>query len=241
MKIKQITHVGMVRDINEDSILSFKTDKYYLLIIADGMGGHKAGEVASLLGVESIKFFIENNFDDFEQKGELIRESILIANKNIYERSIALEKLNGMGTTITAVLIVNDNIYIGHVGDSRAYILKDNRFSQITEDHSYINELLKKGAITKEEAQMHPMKNLITRAVGTDKYIVIDVYKGKIDTGDIIIICSDGLTRHVNDEEISSILTNKENSTEYLLDLANSRGGKDNISIIVARKEDHDE
>lgn len=241
MEIKEITHIGMVRDINEDSILTLKANDYYLLIVADGMGGHSGGEIASSIAVNSIKDFIKDKFIRYTNKEELIRDSILYANKNIYEKSLSDSLLNGMGTTITLSLIIKDNIYIGHVGDSRAYLIREEKLSQITEDHSYINELLKKGAITKEEAKIHPMKNLITRAVGTDKYIVIDTYEEHLLGRDTLIICSDGLTRHVNDKEILKIVKSENNQVECLLNLANARGGKDNISIIVARREEKDE
>lgn len=238
MKVKKITHKGMVREVNEDSILTFITDDYYLLIVADGMGGHIGGEIASSIAVKSIKEYVEDNFYKYTDNEEIIREAILLANKNIYEKSLSNSDLNGMGTTITVSLIINDAIYIGHVGDSRAYLLRGEVLNQITEDHSYINELLKKGAITKEEAEIHPMKNLITRAVGTDKYIVIDTYKDYLQNKDVLIMCSDGLTRHVTDDEILTIIKTNDNEVEYLVNLANARGGKDNISIIVARKEE---
>ncbi|KMT21455.1 Stp1/IreP family PP2C-type Ser/Thr phosphatase [Clostridium cylindrosporum] len=240
MIVKEITHVGMVRDINEDSILTFKNDEFYLLIVADGMGGHSGGEIASEIAVTSIKDFIENSFSVYPNKEELIREAILLANKRIYEKSLNDSDLKGMGTTITISLILKNDVYIGHVGDSRAYLLKGEIMHQITEDHSYINELLKKGAITEEEAKVHPMKNIITRAVGTDRYIVIDTYEGSLNKGDTLIMCSDGLTRHVTDNEILEIVKSEDNQVESLLNLANARGGKDNISIIVARKEDYD-
>lgn len=239
MKIKESTHVGMIREINEDSILTLKSKDYCLLIIADGMGGHTGGEIASSTAVNSIKEFIEKGFETYKDKEELIRESILDANKKIYKSALNSPDLKGMGTTITMALIIGENVYIGHVGDSRAYILKGEVLAQITEDHSYINELLKKGAITEEEAKVHPMKNLITRAVGTDKYIVIDTYKDYILEEDTLIMCSDGLTRHVSDEEIQKVIKEKGLETNFLVELANARGGADNISVIVARKEDN--
>ena len=240
MKVKAITHTGMVRDLNEDSILVLENDDYSLLVVADGMGGHNGGEVASEIAVNSIKMYVENNFHAYSNIDELVRDCILDANKKIYKKALENNNLKGMGTTITLSVIFNNNIYIGHVGDSRAYILRDNKLTQVTEDHSYINELLKKGAITKEEAEIHPMKNLITRAVGTDEYIVIDTYEKHLIGGDILIICSDGLTRHVSDDEIFEIVKNRDNQAECLLNLANERGGKDNISIVIARKEEKD-
>lgn len=238
MRIKKGTHVGRTREVNEDSILTFQTNEYSLLIVADGMGGHQGGEVASSIAVNSIKEFIKENFLEYEDKEELIRDSIILANKTIYEKALNNSELSGMGTTVTLSLIIKDNLYIGHVGDSRAYIIKGEVLSQITEDHSYINELLKKGAITEEEAKIHPMKNLITRAVGTDKYIVIDTYKDYIVESDTLVVCSDGLTRHVEDDEILNIIKEKGLDVTALIDLTNARGGKDNISVILARKEE---
>lgn len=241
MKIKASTHVGMVREINEDSILTFETKEYTVLIVADGMGGHLGGEVASSIAVNSIKEFIEGNFLNFNDKEELIREAIILANKNIYEKASDNPSLLGMGTTVTLSLIDRDDLYIGHVGDSRAYIMRGEVLSQITEDHSYINELLKKGAISEGEASVHPMKNLITRAVGTDKYVAIDTYKDYIIGNDTLIMCSDGLTRHLSDDEILEVMKNETLEVDFLINLANSRGGKDNISVILARKEDQNE
>ncbi|MEF9952516.1 MAG: Stp1/IreP family PP2C-type Ser/Thr phosphatase [Clostridium sp.] len=240
MKINKTTHIGMVREVNEDSILTLETDNYTILIVADGMGGHSAGEIASLIAVTTINEYLEKNFSIYEDVTELLRDAILEANREIFKKASSSESLSGMGTTITALLIIGNKVYIGHVGDSRAYLIRNGEISQITEDHSYINELLKKGAITKEEAKVHPMKNLITRAVGTDKYVVIDTYEECIYSNDVLLLCSDGLTRYVTDSEILDFVI-KGSRSEDLVDTANLRGGKDNISVIVARKEDIDE
>ncbi|MEG2337710.1 MAG: Stp1/IreP family PP2C-type Ser/Thr phosphatase [Clostridium sp.] len=237
LRINKTTHIGMVREVNEDSILTYENNDYTILIVADGMGGHNAGEIASDIAVNTLNQYIEKNFNIYDDYEDLLRDAILEANKNIFKHSSESETLNGMGTTITALLVVKDGAYIAHVGDSRAYIVRDNAIRQITEDHSYINELLKKGAITEEEASVHPMKNLITRAVGTDKYVVIDTFQEAIHLNDYFILCSDGLTRYVTESEILEFIF-KGSSVDEIVETANLRGGKDNISLIVARKED---
>jgi PPM family protein phosphatase len=237
--IKCKTDKGMLRGNNQDYVLSFRSSKYTLLIVADGMGGHNAGEIASKLAATTIRDFIFEKYIKYEDKEELIRDAIIKSNSNIYLEQNENEDLKGMGTTTTCCLILGNNLFIGHVGDSRAYIINSEGIRKITEDHSFVQELIKNGTITEDEAQKHPQRNLITRAVGTEQNIVVDTKIESINNKDIIMICSDGLTSYVNNEEICEIVLNRKvEAVDELVQLANERGGSDNISVIIAGMED---
>jgi protein phosphatase len=231
----------MTRTNNEDYVLSFRSSKYTLLVIADGMGGHNAGEVASKLAATTIRDFIFEKYNSYESKEELIRDAIIKSNSIIYLEQEGDETLKGMGTTTTCCIVHGNDLYIGHVGDSRAYIVNDKGIRKVTIDHSYVQELIIRGSITEDEAFNHPQRNLITRSVGTEQTVMVDTKTEKIEDKDYLVICSDGLTDYVNNNEIYEIVINKkENAVEELIKLANERGGKDNISIIIARKEDEE-
>ncbi|EYE89279.1 hypothetical protein Q428_03115 [Fervidicella metallireducens AeB] len=239
MRIKCKTDKGMVRESNQDYILTLKGKNYVLLITADGMGGHKAGEIASKIASISIRDFIFKNFSLYIDTEELIRDAIISSNKIVFNKSTEDNSLNGMGTTITCCLIKGDKLYLGHVGDSRAYIVNEKGITKITQDHSFVQELIDNGSITENEALRHPQRNLITRAIGTDKHVVVDTKIENIMENDLIILCTDGLTTYVSSEEIFEIVKEKKEDAVFeLIDLANSRGGSDNISVIIARKED---
>jgi PPM family protein phosphatase len=239
MFIKCKTDKGMVRANNQDYVLSFRSSKYTLLIVADGMGGHNAGEIASKLAATTIRDYIFENYLNYEDKEELLRDAIVKSNSIIFENQSENEELRGMGTTSTCCIISNENLYIGHVGDSRAYLIGKEGIRKITIDHSYVQELIKNGSITEDEAQNHPKRNLITRAVGTEQTVIVDTKTETIQNTDIILICSDGLTSYVNNEEICEIvLSEKDEAVEKLVKLANERGGSDNISVIIAGLED---
>jgi PPM family protein phosphatase len=240
--IKCKTDVGKVRDINEDYVLSLKGDKYWLLIVADGMGGHNAGEIASRMASTTIRRFVYENFKGYIDKEELIRDAIVKSNFEVFDESAKHDNYKGMGTTITCCLIFEQKLYLGHVGDSRAYIVSQDGIRKITEDHSFVQELIKNGSITENEAFSHPKRNLITRAIGTEKYVIVDTKVIDIDYSDIIVMCTDGLTSYISDEELCEIILDmKENGVEKLVDLAIDRGGRDNISIMIARKGEKDE
>ena len=242
MYINCKTDKGRVREINEDYVLTHKGSKYSLLIVADGMGGHNAGEIASMMAATTIKEFILQRYNDYEEKDELLRDSLLEANQEVYRESLKAESFKGMGTTATCCLVIENKLYLGHVGDSRAYIINEEEVRKISEDHSFVQELINKGSITENEAQTHPQRNLITRAIGIDEYVVIDTKIENISEKDFVFICSDGLTSYVRDEELWKYIVNKEqNAVDELINLANERGGSDNISIIIARKDDGNE
>lgn len=239
MNISALTDVGLVRDNNEDSFYKSKDCNFPLFIVADGMGGHKAGETASKMAVEIIKNnFIQNKSKLTTEKSitKHITQAIKIANKEIFNYSNKDKLCSGMGTTITLAYILNEKIYIGHVGDSRAYRIRDNDIIQLTEDHSLVHELVKSGSITIEEGKVHPQRNMITRAVGTSTEIEVDLITEEFLKDDIFIICSDGLTNMITDQEIKKSFKNKVLLNEACIDLVNKakdNGGKDNITIIA--------
>lgn len=238
------TNIGLVRKVNEDAFYYQKRYEYgkpYLCIIADGMGGHNAGEVASRMAVTEINEFIEkslneqecNNLKDYE---DLIKKAFLHANEEVYKKSMDSKECIGMGTTLTAVLIVESNMIIGHVGDSRVYIIRNDNIKRVTSDHSYVAELIKNGTIKPEEASKHPQKNLITRAIGTGESIDVDINVLDIKNGDYILMCTDGLSNMLNEDEILNVVKSDKKIEERcseLIDLANNKGGYDNITVIV--------
>ena len=242
MEIGVKTSKGKIREINQDSYYISADENCPLFIIADGMGGHKAGEVASKLAVEIISSSFENQIKNIEMDDNsiinAIKNSIWRANDEIYRKSIENEEYSGMGTTVTMAYETNGNIFIGHVGDSRAYLLRDNTLYQITKDHSLVEELVKNGSITREEARFHPQKNIITRAVGTDKEVEIDLIVKEKSKGDILLLCTDGLTNMLNDEEIKELLIindDMQKACELLVQLSNEKGGLDNISVVAIK------
>ncbi len=239
MNISALTDVGLVRNINEDMFFQSDDKKFPLFIVADGMGGHKAGETASKMAVDIIRqLFIENKkcLDNEKKLITVIGNSIQEANKKIYKCSKESEEFSGMGTTITLAYILKDNIYIGHVGDSRAYIIQDHTIEQITEDHSLVQQLVNNGSITIEEGKTHPQRNMITRAAGTSEDIEVDIIIRPVNKNDILLICSDGLSNMVSDNEIINILKNErliKKACEKLIKKAKDNGGKDNITVIA--------
>ena len=242
MRFYGLTDVGIKRENNEDSIsIPTENDGIKLFILADGMGGAKAGETASQLAIKTIRDYIRLNFIKIERTKEeieeLIRKSLVEANKKIYESAIDNEEYAGMGTTVVVVLIYRGRLYIGHVGDSRVYRLRQSVFRQLTKDHSYVQELLRQGSITIEEAKNHPQKNALLKALGCDRDIVPDVITKGFVKGDIILMCSDGLTNMVQDKEIYEIIMKNTLdlgvACKKLIDTANDNGGVDNVSAII--------
>lgn len=241
MDIGAISHTGLIRDINQDSYF-VSEDKMNLFVVADGMGGHKAGEVASSIAIDSVKKYIEKHisqeYGEYDEAvSRIIEEAIVDANTKIFNKSMEEEKYQGMGTTLTMAFI-QSKLFIGHIGDSRAYLIRNNEIRQITQDHSLVAELLRNGTITEKEAKTHPQKNIITRALGTEENIQIDIYTIELLAEDIIVLCSDGLSNLVEQMEIKECLANSKSmqfGCEHLVDLANERGGYDNITIIAIK------
>lgn len=224
------TDKGIVRNNNEDYFYA----KDNLLIVADGMGGHNAGEVASKLAVDTVVFALENAGKDY---GASIMQAIKEANEKVY--SLATGEHEGMGTTLDICICDSGKLYLGHVGDSRVYVIRKNEAIRITEDHSYVELLVQKGEITKEEAKNYPMKNMITRAIGVNKEVEGDYYEFSLEAGDKVLLCTDGLSNMVSDEEIVYIVSGSKSADEavdMLVERANISGGKDNITVIVAEK-----
>lgn len=233
--------VGRKRDNNQDVFYASENIAIPLYLVADGMGGHKAGELASSMAMDIIVENFMGTRKDLSTETfilKFMKKSIEEANTKIYLKSMESEKFKGMGTTITLAYIFDNKIYLGHVGDSRAYLIRDNEINQITEDHSYVNQLLKTGSITKEEAKLHPKRNMITRAVGSSSIIEIDLMVKKYNKNDILILCSDGLTNMVTDFQILEAFVDKnhiQKSCEELVRMANDNGGVDNITIIAIK------
>ncbi|CDF57891.1 Stp1/IreP family PP2C-type Ser/Thr phosphatase [Thermobrachium celere] len=231
------TDIGKKRELNEDYVLVFKSPNYQLLIVADGMGGHNGGEVASEIAATSIRQYIFDNFSNTEDKTELLRDAIVFANKEVYRISQQNNKLSGMGTTVTCCLLIGNRAIVGHVGDSRAYRITKDYIIKVTEDHSFVQQLINKGTITQEEAANHPQKNVITRAIGVDEYVIVDIIDFELKDDETILLCTDGLTNYISEGEIKDIVLNESDPVRVLIDKANERGGADNISVIVAQKE----
>ena len=247
MRVLAKSDIGKAREINQDSyFISDSKDEIKLYILADGMGGYNGGEVASSLAIESTRKYIVNNFKDIvKEKNEilkLINSAIEYANMVVYEKSQENIELRDMGTTLDVCLIYNSNIFIGHVGDSRVYRIRKNIIRKITNDHSYVEKLVREGTISKEEAYNHPKKNMLMKAIGCSSLVEPDVMYKAFLKDDIILMCSDGLTNMLKDEEIYSILLNNpDNPVNVLIKKANEMGGYDNITAIIIDNIDFDE
>jgi protein phosphatase len=247
-----ITDIGRKRQRNEDSYLV--NDKLRLYVVADGMGGHAGGEFASKIAVSTVEEILkgedrkkakvpEKTYLDPEEERtegheqERLRDAITRAGSVIVRRATEEPELRGMGTTATVMLLLKDRAFIAHVGDSRAYCVRKGQISQITEDHSLVHEQLKSGLITEEEARTHQLKNIITRSVGVQEEVEIDTVVWQVEVGDSYLLCSDGLSNMVADHEMQDILAHNEpeSAARALVDLANQRGGDDNITLIVLR------
>jgi serine/threonine protein phosphatase PrpC len=223
--------VGRVRQGNEDALLA----EHGVFVVADGMGGHNAGEVASELAVTTLRSALRDSVTSTEQLRELVQQ----ANTTIYTASLDDSTQRGMGTTLTALVMIpgiTDRVLVANVGDSRTYVLRDGVLSRITTDHSYVQELVNEGVITADDARKHPQKNIVTRALGIDRYVAVDVFSHDMRTGDRFLLCSDGLVDEVTDIEITSILSNNANAADAanaLVTAANDAGGRDNTTVVV--------
>lgn len=241
------TSIGQVRENNEDNIHLWTHDNFVLAIVADGMGGAAAGEEASRIAVEAIKagFALrEQRSDSLEDSvvTERLRQAIHAANISIVQKAAASPEMKGMGTTVTLAFVRGTYAIVAHVGDSRAYLVdgEDRTITQITSDHSFVEALLVAGHITPEQAEDHPMKNVLYRALGQAEDIDVDMYYKRLHVGDRLILCSDGLTRHVKPDEIAKLAMadpNPDIISQNLIDMANARGGEDNVSVIVVSVE----
>ena len=231
---------GKVREVNEDRVAVLRRSEGLLLaIVADGMGGHKAGDVASEMTVQSLSnLFMQAEADCFvtnDRKKEWLSKSIRDINASVFEHASTHPECKGMGTTVIAALIDNDDCVMGHVGDSRAYLIGD-AVEQLTRDHSFVNALLDSGEITEAEAEVHPKKNWIVKALGTEAGIEEEILQFSLSSLSYLLLCSDGLSNKVNKEEIASIVLSSaplSKKGEDLIGLANRHGGEDNISLVL--------
>jgi PPM family protein phosphatase len=222
--------VGRQRSANEDSLVIAPP----FFAVADGMGGAKAGEVASATAIEVFEGERESSEGGESQLARIVRE----ANRRIHDLAVSEESYRGMGTTLTAARIVGDEVSLAHVGDSRAYLLRDGELEQLTRDHSLVAELERSGQITPEAAEHHPQRSIITRALGPEPDVEVDTYTIAGHDGDLFMICSDGLTGMISDEEVRSILRSApslEDAAEALVRAANQSGGRDNITVVLFR------
>lgn len=233
------TDVGVVRAENEDAFVLMPERGVF--IVADGMGGHAAGEVASTMAVEIIgRGLADAQGRSDDAVVETMRRVITEANCAIFERTASEQDKRGMGTTVTALLLNGPRYHIGHVGDSRAYVLRGHRLTLITKDHSYVQEQVDAGHLTPEEARVHPYSNVITRCVGANAEVVPDIYVGPVRVGDTYLLASDGLTGMLDDPDLYAILVSGGSPPELvgrLIAEANRRGGLDNITAILVRIE----
>jgi protein phosphatase len=247
------TDVGMKRDHNEDSYLLAPDLNLY--VVADGMGGHAGGEMASGISVRTVEKTVRNESDlvrpDVHHEGsiekspvaKLLSNSVRAACNAVYTKSQQVRELQGMGTTTTTLMFHDKHAFVAHVGDSRCYLVRDGRILQLSEDHSLVNEQLKAGLITEAQARQSRFKNIITRSVGFDADVEVDMIAVEIKVGDAYLMCSDGLCNLVTDPEMCDVVSDNflHRVPEILIDMANSRGGDDNCTVIVAYVVDADD
>ena len=228
------TDVGMQRQANEDNFIA----RSPLFVVADGMGGAQAGEVASQTAVEVFKHGLPDGVPE-----ATLQQMIGVANRNIHDQAHADSSLSGMGTTITAAFVNSEReeVVVGHVGDSRAYRLRNGILQRLTRDHSLVEEMRRRGQITEEQAEDHPQRSIITRALGPEPEVEVDIQAVPAEPGDIFLLCSDGLTTMLNDERIRELMsgaTSLEAAVKTLVDEANRAGGRDNITVSIFQVED---
>lgn len=238
MSIAAASDTGRARKNNEDSYFIYQNEALIGGCVADGMGGHNSGELASAMACDLIKQYIISRFSpamDYMEMSELIRRAFVNANTEIYKRSKAEPQNSGMGTTGSMAVIYKSKLIVAHVGDSRVYKLKGGNIYRITEDHSFVGELVRMGEINEQTARLHPNRNYITRALGAEPDVRVDMHIEQYDR-ETIVICSDGLSNMVSDEQIQSLIAENETLKEgaaALIELANRKGGNDNITLII--------
>jgi protein phosphatase len=244
--------VGRKRRGNEDSL--FLNPEQHLYVVADGMGGHAAGEVASRVAVDAINEFVTLTGgneeitwpfgldDSISYEGNRLKTAIRHANRRVLEATRESAEYEGMATTVAAVLVDGDTAHLAHVGDSRIYLWSGGEISQLTNDHSWVNEQIQSGVISAEQARSHPLRNVVTRALGGRSDLLVDVQARRMKPGDVLLLCSDGLTTMVGDEDIARILGetpfDAAHAATALVDEANERGGEDNITVVLLKFEE---
>jgi PPM family protein phosphatase len=247
LNVKAASDLGLKRPRNEDSHAVWIPDEAEvrdqrgaLIVVADGMGGSVSGEVASRLAVDTVvRVMSESPAEDLLAD---LRHAIEEANRVVHEKSLSEPELNGMGTTCTAVVIRGDVAWIGHVGDSRAYLIRGDQIRQLTHDHSLVARLVERRELTREQAKRDPRRNIVTRSIGTTEEVEVDTFKSdvKLRPGDLVLVCSDGLHGLLNDSELVDVVSSEEHTEacRQLIAEANDRGGHDNITVVLARVEE---
>ena len=251
MKIayQALTDVGRKRKGNEDSLCV--NAEQNLFVVADGMGGHAAGEIASRVAVDSINEFVCLTSGDEEitwpfgldenisYDGNRLKTAIRFANRKVLEATREKSEYEGMATTVAAVLVDGSSANLGHVGDSRVYLLREGTIEQLTSDHSWVNEQIQSGVISADQARSHPLRNVVTRALGGKPDLQVDMQVHKIQPGDLLLLCSDGLTTMITDDDILKVVGEAggdvEKAAKGLIAAANARGGEDNITVLLMR------
>ncbi len=232
-----LSNKGKVRGNNEDYFhIPQDENDIKLFIVADGMGGENAGEVASCLAVSSIALHVLSNYNEVDDIPLLLRQAINNANKTVFQTAKSDKNYSRMGTTVVCALVKDNVVYVANVGDSRCYIVNENNLQQISIDHSFVQEMIDKGLLSVDEAKNHPNKNLITRAIGVERFVDTDVFLKPFNKGDKILLATDGLTGMIDKEKISAIINNESDckkAVEQLIDSANEAGGKDNITAVL--------
>lgn len=236
MRASVKSDIGLARQTNEDSYIC----DHPIYIVADGMGGHVAGEVASKMVTVAVKEAVQAKSAALPRSEDVLTEAILEANALVLQKAKQQAEYAGMGTTISMFCVDRRECLWAHVGDSRIYLLRQRRMTQITRDHSLVWDLVEKGAITKEESLTHPRRNLLTRAVGVDEDLQIDTGRLALRPGDRVLLCTDGLTNMVGDEEIQEIISSADiaQSVNALIDRANQNGGIDNITALLIENDE---
>lgn len=237
IKTFSMTDVGKRRQLNQDYVYTSENpvgNLPNLFLVADGMGGHNAGDYASRYTVETIVSEIAKSYE--KNPVRILKKAIETANAHIREKSLETEEMAGMGTTIVAASCLENKLQVANVGDSRLYVIHEQKITQITRDHSLVEEMVRMGGLDRKLARNHPDKNIITRAIGARDTVEIDFFHEELSSGDIVLMCSDGLTNMLEDEEIGRILKGSgslEEKAEKLVAAANNNGGKDNIAVII--------
>lgn len=241
------TDRGKIRDHNEDAGgIYYSQAGQFLAVIADGMGGHKAGDVASQMAIDQVqeKWEKEAKWLTQDEIENWLSETVRNINKTLFHHAQTHEACRGMGTTIVSAICTRDSFTVAHVGDSRCYIYNETGLKQVTEDHSLVNELVQAGQITKEEAKDHPRKNVVLKACGTEEHVEPDVRSYTWETTDRLLLCSDGLSDKLTDEQIADLMDTGDNATEIgqkMINRANELGGEDNISLILVQHDASEE
>lgn len=234
--IGSATDVGQRRDHNEDDLVTFPTeDGGYVLVVADGMGGHLAGEVASAKAIEVLRRELQRATDD---PSAALRAAIELANREIWDEAASDPEKAGMGSTIVAAVLIGNRAYLANVGDSPAYLVRGGQAEQITRDHGLVAEQVEAGVVKEEDAEHHPYRHILTRCLGAEASVEVEVYAPReLQAGDLLVLCSDGLTEHVHRHELAEQITSldSEQVARDLVNVANERGGHDNITVVVAR------